>query len=285
MEHELLKPFLVNVSKERSASFVKGKPSATPAPHPLLDLQRRIGNRAVGRILQAKLAVSDPGDAYEQEAEHLAARISALPTPETSPAAQRQTKPDKEEDKKDQTIQRHLLDASSQALNQRQTLAEEDKDKEKKPLQRTSTAAAEQDAANGVLPNAEEAVSAASSSAGQALPTQLQRKFEHALGADLSAVRVHTGTQSAKANDAISARAYTTGNDIHFNRGEYNPSSSEGQHLLAHEVVHTVQQNGGGTNAVPAEQPASVPDDLTRGSGASGGIQRKRAIAGKDGDR
>lgn len=98
--------------------------------------------------------------------------------------------------------------------------------------------------ANGVADGAEHAVSAASSSSGSALPDTLMRKFESSLGADLSGVRVHTGEASAAANDAVGAKAYTLGNDIHFGAGHYDPSSSGGQHLLAHEVAHTVQQSG-----------------------------------------
>ncbi|MBA3395782.1 MAG: DUF4157 domain-containing protein [Deltaproteobacteria bacterium] len=99
--------------------------------------------------------------------------------------------------------------------------------------------------ANGVADGAESAVAAASSSSGSALPDNLMRKFESSLGADLSGVRVHTGEASAAANDAVGAKAYTMGNDIHFGAGQYDPSSPGGEHLLAHEVAHTVQQAGG----------------------------------------
>ena len=88
-------------------------------------------------------------------------------------------------------------------------------------------------------------MSAASSSVGHPLPSNLQAKFERALGADLSAVRVHTGSESIEANRAVSARAYTNNNDIHFNQGQYDPDSRDGQHLLAHEITHTIQQGGG----------------------------------------
>ncbi len=99
--------------------------------------------------------------------------------------------------------------------------------------------------ANGVADGAEHAVSTASSSSGSPLPETLQRKFEGSLGADLSGVRVHTGSDSAAANDAVGAKAYTTGNDIHFGAGQFDPTSKGGEHLLAHEVAHTVQQSGG----------------------------------------
>jgi hypothetical protein len=121
---------------------------------------------------------------------------------------------------------------------------------------------------NGVLPGAEEAVSAASNSIGQALPANLQGKFENALGLDLSGVRVHTGPESAEANNAISARAYTIGNDIHFNAGQYDPDSASGQRLLAHEVAHTVQQSG-----QPAGNPALSPSIQRKAPGEGDGTK------------
>jgi hypothetical protein len=91
----------------------------------------------------------------------------------------------------------------------------------------------------------EHAVAAAGGSAGQMLPEQLRAKFESSLGTDLSSVRVHTGDDSAKAASAVGAHAYAMGNDIHFAAGQYDPHSSSGQELIAHEVAHTVQQRGG----------------------------------------
>lgn len=103
---------------------------------------------------------------------------------------------------------------------------------------------------NGVAVGAEQAVDRASASAGASLPGELRERFESSLGTDLSSVRVHTGTESATAAHAVGAKAYTLGNDIHFGRGQFDPSSEAGQHLLAHEVAHTVQQRG----AAPARQ-------------------------------
>jgi Domain of unknown function (DUF4157) len=99
--------------------------------------------------------------------------------------------------------------------------------------------------ANGVAEDAGAQVDAASRSSGSTLPDPVMRKFESSLGTDLSSVRVHTGGESAAAASAVGARAYAVGQDIHFGTGQYDPSSNSGQHLLAHEVAHTVQQRGG----------------------------------------
>jgi len=79
---------------------------------------------------------------------------------------------------------------------------------------------------------------------GQTLDSSVRKPMESAFGADFSGVRVHTGTQANALNQALSARAFTTGQDIFFRQEEYNPRSASGQELLAHELTHVVQQSG-----------------------------------------
>ncbi|HET7499529.1 MAG TPA: DUF4157 domain-containing protein [Kofleriaceae bacterium] len=96
---------------------------------------------------------------------------------------------------------------------------------------------------DGAAGSAEQAIVAAASSPSSPLPDSLMRRFESSLGSDLSGVRVHTGLASEQAARALEAKAYTVGRDIYFGAGYYEPATSHGQHLLAHEVVHTVQQS------------------------------------------
>lgn len=98
---------------------------------------------------------------------------------------------------------------------------------------------------NGVADGADQAIATASTSSGSPLPGAVMRKFEASLGTDLSGVRVHTGAESQSAASAVGAKAYTMGQDIHFGAGHYDPTGGAGEHLLAHEVAHTVQQRGG----------------------------------------
>lgn len=117
------------------------------------------------------------------------------------------------------------------------------------------------DASGHADANATANVDRAASESGAPLPGALRERFESSLGADLSSVRVHTGAASASAADSVGAKAYATGQDIHFGAGEYDPSSKDGQHLLAHEVAHTVQQ-GSAANAQPqAKLEVSAPAD------------------------
>ncbi|HEU4726503.1 MAG TPA: DUF4157 domain-containing protein [Kofleriaceae bacterium] len=112
----------------------------------------------------------------------------------------------------------------------------------------TPTVQRKEDAAAGAdtaAPDAHAKVAtAASAGGGRPLPGGVQHKLERTLGADLSGVRVHTGGASEAAAASLRAQAYTTGQDIHFGAGRYDPSSTRGEQLLAHEVVHTVQQRG-----------------------------------------
>lgn len=102
-------------------------------------------------------------------------------------------------------------------------------------------------------------VSAASADAGAPLPTEARGRFESSLGVDLSAVRVHTDSTSARAAEAVQAKAYTVGQDIHFGAGHADLGAPGGRELLAHEVAHTVQQRGASTTQFKLE--VSQPDD------------------------
>jgi len=79
---------------------------------------------------------------------------------------------------------------------------------------------------------------------GQSLSEDIREPMEQAFGADFSEVKVHTDSQSDQLNRSIQARAFTTGQDVFFKQGEYNPGSKNGQELLAHELTHVVQQTG-----------------------------------------
>ena len=59
----------------------------TPLSHPILQLQRKIGNQAVTRLLssggiQGKLSISHPADPYEREADHVADAVMRMAEPE-----------------------------------------------------------------------------------------------------------------------------------------------------------------------------------------------------------
>jgi hypothetical protein len=77
---------------------------------------------------------------------------------------------------------------------------------------------------------------------GSPLPDADQAFFGERMGADFKGVRVHTGGEAEESARDVSARAYTVGNHIVFNEGQYSPGSGPGRRLLAHELTHVVQQ-------------------------------------------
>ncbi|MCG8456766.1 MAG: DUF4157 domain-containing protein, partial [Holophagales bacterium] len=80
---------------------------------------------------------------------------------------------------------------------------------------------------------------------GQALDDTVRAPMEQAFGTSFEGVKVHTDGQADTLNRDLDARAFTTGSDIFFRQGQYQPDSSEGKSLLAHELTHVVQQGGG----------------------------------------
>ncbi|MBF6612712.1 MAG: DUF4157 domain-containing protein, partial [Chloroflexi bacterium] len=98
------------------------------------------------------------------------------------------------------------------------------------------------------------------SGGGSSLDGGLQRKLESGLGADMSGVRVHTDGEADHMARSVDAVAFTTGSDIFFRSGAYNPESSQGLHLLAHEATHTVQQSQGPVSGTPSAGGVSISD-------------------------
>jgi hypothetical protein len=94
---------------------------------------------------------------------------------------------------------------------------------------------------------------------GQGLDHGTQGRMESAFGADFSGVRIHTDARADGLSQSLSARAFTTGNDVFFRQGEYSPGSSSGRELLAHELTHVVQQNGDG---IQRKMTVSEPGDV-----------------------
>ncbi len=98
--------------------------------------------------------------------------------------------------------------------------------------------------ASGLVHPDVEAAIAASRGGGRRLDGGIATQLEGALGDSMQDVRVHTDPQAQALTRAVSARAFTVGNDIFFSPGEYNPSSAAGAELIAHEAAHVVQQRG-----------------------------------------
>ncbi|HJU55665.1 MAG TPA: DUF4157 domain-containing protein [Pyrinomonadaceae bacterium] len=126
------------------------------------------------------------------------------------------------------------------------------------------------------------------SGAGQPLDSQARTRMESHLGHDFSRVRVHTDARAAESARAVSASAYTVGQQVVFASGKYQPQTSEGQRLLAHELTHVVQQSVGNLPGAQSAGDASESEadrnaesiGVTHGDGVhqsvrAGAIQRQ----------
>ncbi|MGW6903135.1 eCIS core domain-containing protein [Streptomyces sp. NPDC054940] len=83
------------------------------------------------------------------------------------------------------------------------------------------------------------------SGAGQPLDPGVRREMEEQLGHDLSRVRLHTGRDAGQLTDLLGADAVAVGQDVFFREGAFKPGTDEGRRLLAHELLHTVQNPHG----------------------------------------
>jgi hypothetical protein len=124
---------------------------------------------------------------------------------------------------------------------------------------------------------------------GATLDEGSRSNMEDAMGEDFSGVRVHTDADADSLSRSVKAKAFTTGQDIFFRSGEYQPGSGEGDKLLAHELTHVVQQRG----APPAQklevsdpgdaserQASAVADRVTAPSGAGPSVSREQEEEG-----
>lgn len=178
--------------------------------HPILHLQRTFGNQAVLRMLQAN--VEEP-------------RVSLGRAPENS------------------------HDQEADRIAERVTLTAE-------PLAGTSQAAGPStlSSASGHNREAEDhfpaTVKETLTAPGQPLPPATRKFMETRFGFDFSHVCLHTDAKAAESAEAVKARAYAIGQHIVFGEGQLSPETNAGRHLLAHELVHVVQQQAGGSQRI-----------------------------------
>jgi hypothetical protein len=119
----------------------------------------------------------------------------------------------------------------------------------------------------------------ASQTDGKPLDRTAQTFMEGSFGNDFSQVRIHTDDQSANMNQELNARAFTVGNHIYFNQGQYQPESMGGMHLLAHELTHTLQQGKGIQKKIQRAHPAVVAGGAFAAGVIIGAVTFEAALA------
>lgn len=247
------------------APAAKAAPPAPAGTHPLLALHRRLGNRAVTQMVQARLKIGPADDPYEHEADQVADQVMRTPVPAPEKPAPIPPFSLPITPFRPARLQRQPVDGTAAELDA--DVAEETEPDVEEVLQTKSLG-------NGHSPNAARLADALQRSRGQGQPIPaLARTFmERRFGADFSQVTIHTGSEAAWMNSALGARAFTYGRDIYFQQGEYSPATIPGQQLLAHELTHVVQQTGRVMRkpAVPAQVQVNLHSQES--------IQRSQAL-------
>ena len=170
-----------------------------------------MGEASSPSLVQTKLMVGPQGDQYEQEADRLAAAVvENMYSPVDTGAGQTAPLP------------------------------------QVSVVQRNSVAQQPTGAGGMAAPPELEASIQRARGGGHPLASTVRSPMEQSLGADLRGMRIHTDVQADRLNRSLQSRAFTTGRDIFFRQGEYQPQSRSGQALLAHELVHGVQQGAVG---------------------------------------
>lgn len=249
-------------------------------------------------FFQPKLAVGQPGDKFEQEADAVAEQVvnkqpangSALQRKEISPVqAKAMPEPEKEKEKpvqkkgdplkKEEDKKGAAPEAKQEEGAPLQMKKEEDKEpsapmpeakqEEEMPVQKKEEMEKREEKGDEVPVMTKRQDGGMPSSGHTGIEQRLQQRsggvrlspdvrneMSRAIGADFRGVRIHTGDDAVKMNHELGAQAFTHGNDIYFNSGKYDPETSNGKRLLAHELTHVVQQ--GAAPAATEKAPAAA---------------------------
>ncbi|MEE6288298.1 DUF4157 domain-containing protein [Georgenia sp. MJ173] len=116
------------------------------------------------------------------------------------------------------------------------------------------------DAAGELVEERSPVLDVVGSGGGQPMETGLRREMESRLGSDFSDVRIHTDTAATASAQAVNAHAYTVGSNVVFQRDRYDPASTAGRTMLAHELTHVVQQRSGPVDGTETGTGVKVSD-------------------------
>lgn len=210
-----------------AASSLPGKHAAPPESK-FFRLQAMHGNQGMQRLLrggmlQRKLTINQPGDAFEQEADRVAEKVMRMPDPSAT-----------REPVATSGMGTRLQRCSCGKSAGTGTQCEDCKAKAMQ-LQRSAAAPAGDTTAPPIVHDV-------LNSPGRPLDVATRNFMEPRFGTDFSNVRVHTGDKAAESAQAMNALAYTVGDHIVFAKGQYESGERSKQKLLAHELTHVAQQ-------------------------------------------
>ncbi|GEM_PF-1655498 len=250
-------------------------------------------------LVQAKMTVNKPGDKFEQEADKMADKVMRMPAPGKDEKIQRapEEKIQKREDDRimksaapdDKKVQRQPMDKIQKAPAAEEKVQRQPEDKvqkapaaeekvQKKPddriMRKEEIQKAEQDkvqkkedekvqrkggeGTGSVAAQTQSAIQG-QTTGGQPMSAETSGFMGSRFGADFSNVRIHSDPEAASLSNQLSARAFTYQNHVFFSRDQYQPGTSEGKHLLAHELTHTIQQGHAEQQSPKVSTAAATP--------------------------
>ncbi len=192
--------------------------------------------------IQTKLEIGSPNDKYEQEADSMADRVV-------------------------NNAENSSISESSPAIQRKCSACEEEEKVQRKPFDISPIIQKSGNDGGGIANDAISSQITASKGGGKPMSESTKTFMENRFGNDFSGVRIHTDSNAIQLSQNLDAQAFTVGNDVFFNQGKYSPDSDSGKHLLAHELTHTVQQNGGIEKKIQRElfAPSRTPSDAIIG--------------------
>ena len=227
----------VSNTKERAKSEDLSRQNGTNSTVTQTKLQPLLDKHVVKHLVQsnhvqAKLTIGEPDDIYEQEADRIADKMMRMPETHNL------------ENKHSELTPIHGISGRCLFMKSHGEIVHD-----VISAKETNTPGL-----SGVETTLRES--------GHLLDNHTRAFFEPRFSADFSSVKIHTGSQAAASANAINARAYTVGQHIVFNSGQYSPHSEKGKSLVAHELTHVMQQRSGDVK-MKIQRDCSDPDFCT----------------------
>ncbi|HHE08237.1 MAG TPA: DUF4157 domain-containing protein, partial [Chlorobaculum parvum] len=266
---------------EKEANHMAGKvmrmASPTPAPVPIKD--DRLQKQGDNKLQKKEKEVVQKASVPEKEIQRTEGdKLQKAPAADEKLQKQDEEKLQKEEKETvqktaspEKKIQRTEGDKLQKAPAADEKLQKQDEEKlQKKGEEKLRVAPASDNklqrkkagGAGGASPSVQSAISG-KMGGGQPMSSEVRSFMEPRFNADFSNVRIHSDPEAASLNNQLSARAFTHKNHIFFSRDQYQPGTSGGKHLLAHELTHTIQQ-GHAVQRTPQVSTAAAPPPVQR---------------------
>ena len=226
-------PLQTNQNQVRAKKAEKGKQWGAMRGNVLRSTEGAKKGASTNIVIQRKMTVGPVGDKYELEADRVAAQVvKTIQRPVAKEPVRRE-----EREEGDEVRMRVQRSAASHRGDAR--------DVEVRGMHRR-VAGTNIGAEGGPLSAEQEEAVKSQKGSGQTLDKDIAQKFGSAMGRDFSGVKVHTGGEADVLTRQLQAKAVTTGEDVFFRQGEYAPNTAVGQKLIAHELMHVVQQGSRG---------------------------------------